>query len=63
LANGAVETVTSVTVVAGQADQTGGSPVKTSSAKGSLQTNGAYIKNVGMNGLLGALGMVVVGAL
>lgn len=63
MANGAVETVTSVTVVAGQADQTGGSSSKTSAAKGSLQTNGASIKNVGINGLLGALGMVVVGAL
>ncbi|KAL5317713.1 hypothetical protein ACEPPN_014811 [Leptodophora sp. 'Broadleaf-Isolate-01'] len=63
LANGAVQTVTQVTVVAGQADQTGGSSTRTSTAKGSLQTNAASIKNVGMNGLLGALGMVVVGAL
>ncbi|KAK0109649.1 hypothetical protein ONS95_002330 [Cadophora gregata] len=63
LANGAVETVTRVTVVAGQADQTDGSPARTSTAKGSLQTNGASIKTLGMSGLVGALGMVVAGAL
>lgn len=63
LANGAVETVTSITVVAGQADQTDGSPARTSTAKGSLQTNGASFKTVGMGGLLGALGMAVAGTL
>lgn len=66
LSNGDVKTVTSITVVAGVADQTGpgGSASKTSAAKGSLQTNGARsVKNMGMNGILGALGMVVAGVL
>ncbi|PBP18232.1 hypothetical protein BUE80_DR011028 [Diplocarpon rosae] len=62
-AGGKVATVTQVTVVA--ADETGSSGgSKTTTAQGSLQTNGARSgKQVGLNGILGALGLVVAGVL
>ncbi|OWP07375.1 hypothetical protein B2J93_6154 [Marssonina coronariae] len=64
-ANGKVATVTQVTVVPGQVDETGSSGgSKTTTAKGSLQTNGAEtVKHVGLSGVLGALGLVVAGVL
>lgn len=62
LPNGAVSTVTSVTVVpAGQAEKTG-SATKTN-GNASLQTNAANSKGLGLGGVIGMLGMVAVGAL
>lgn len=66
LANGALTTFTSVTVVpAGQADQTtGGSPATTSSgSSASLQTGGSTKAEVALSAMLGALGIAFMGAL
>ncbi|EKD14016.1 hypothetical protein MBM_07693 [Drepanopeziza brunnea f. sp. 'multigermtubi' MB_m1] len=64
LVGGKAITVTSLMVVPGQTDGTAPGPSKTSAAKGSLQTNaGSTPKNVGLGGVLGAFGMVVIGAL
>jgi hypothetical protein len=62
LAGGAVSTVTSITVVpADQVDATGTSTKTGNSA--SLQTNGASPMGMGLGGVLGAVGLVVIGAL
>jgi hypothetical protein len=63
LANGAVSTVTSVTVVPADIAQTAGGNGGTSTNTGtaSLQTNSAISgKVLGINGVLGALGLIVV---
>ncbi|KAI9046655.1 hypothetical protein LZ554_009397 [Drepanopeziza brunnea f. sp. 'monogermtubi'] len=61
LVGGKAITVTSLTVVPGQPDETAPGPSKTSAAKGSLQTNaGSSLKNVGLGGVLGAFGLVVI---
>jgi hypothetical protein len=64
LSNGGVSTVTSVTVVpAAQGETSAGS--SSSTARASVQTNSAESgKTLGINGVLGALGCImVVGAL
>ncbi|KAH8670297.1 hypothetical protein BGZ60DRAFT_32717 [Tricladium varicosporioides] len=63
LANGAQSTVTSVTIVpANQAAQTGGSS-KTSGGSASLQTNAANSRDIGVNAILGVVGMAAVAIL
>ncbi|KAI9046656.1 hypothetical protein LZ554_009397 [Drepanopeziza brunnea f. sp. 'monogermtubi'] len=62
LVGGKAITVTSLTVVPGQPDETAPGPSKTSAAKGSLQTNaGSSLKNVGLGGVLGAFAFGVSG--
>ena len=66
LPNGAVSTVTSVTIVlAGQADQTSGGPASPtkSSGKASLQTGAVGRLEVGLSAVVGGAAMVVMGAL
>jgi hypothetical protein len=64
--NGSPTTVTRTTVVpAGQADQTavGGSASSTNGASASLQTNAATIRSAGASYFVGAIGLLVFGAL
>lgn len=64
LANGAVSTVTSVTVVPGAAgDSNGGSSTSTNTANASLQTGAASQKSLAMNVVIGALGLGAVAVL
>jgi len=65
LANGATSTVTSITVVPGQAGDHsgGGSGSKTNTANASLQTNGGSQKSFGINIAVGALGFAAAVAL
>jgi len=65
LANGAVSTVTSVTVVpaAQQGEQSGPTGTKTNTANASLQTNGGNQNSLGMQVVVGALGLVAAVAL
>jgi hypothetical protein len=63
LPNGGVSTVTSITVVPAEIAQTAGGNGETSTntATASLQTNSATSgKNLGINGVLGALGLIVI---
>jgi hypothetical protein len=61
LPNGGVTTITSLTVVPADQAQTAGGGTSTNTAKASLQTNSAiFTKAPGINGVLGALGLIVV---
>jgi hypothetical protein len=64
-ANGAQETVTRTTIVpADQAETGGGSGTGTNTATASLQSNGVGSdKSIGLNLVLGALGLIVAGTL
>jgi hypothetical protein len=63
--NGAQETVTRTTIVPADQAETGGTGgTGTSTATASLQSNGVSSdKNIGLNLVLGALGLIVAGAL